>query len=549
MKLFGYNISRDQNKLEKEKLTFSSEETNDGTVEVETSGGGYATLNKYILNLESEFVDERARVNTYRKAAKHPDIAIAIDEIVNDAIVNEDHETISLSLDDSDLSESIKKKIRDEFDHILKLLDFNVDGSDIFKRWYIDGKIFYHKVTTVNKQTNKSEGIVELRYLDPRRIKKVREVIKDQQGNNTTKIREYYVYTLKEINKAKTNTLVPTSDVKAVEIEPDMIAMAHSGLSNNDNYHIESYLDKALKPLNQLTNLEDSVVVYRVARAPERRVFYIGVGNLPKTRAEQYMKSIIDKYKNNVVYDSNTGAFTNNNNQISMMEDFWLPRREDGRTTQIDTLPSASNLGEMEDVNYFKNRLFKALHLPLSRFGDENNTMGLGRSSEITRDELKFTKFINKLQRQFSALLYNILKTQLILKGILTEDDWETHRSFILFEFTADSFYTELKNAEIMTERLTLLDSINEHVGKYFSIEYVQRNILMMDDDDIDEMKKQIEEEAKEQLEKEEAGLAEPEEDDDGEFQDDEVEEKPAPTKQEPKPPIDNKNKEKPNDQ
>lgn len=483
MNLLGYSINKVEKNLEKNKETFSVKKQEDGSVEVET-GSDFYGLNKYILNLESEFETEKQRVNAYRKASEMPEISIAVDDIVNDAIVSGEAGNITdLNLDDTEFSDNIKKNILEEWENILNLFSYQKNVQKMFRRWYIDGKIYYHKVVGKNIK----EGIVELRYLDPRRIKKVVEHKKDDDGK-VLETKEYFVYSLSDPNKKETNY---GNRKNALEIQPDMISFSHSGLSVDGSSVIESYLQKALKPLNQLMNLEDSLIVYRVSRAPERRIFYIDVGNLPKTRAEQYISSIIGKYKNKITYDATSGSFTNNKNQMSMLEDIWLPRREGSRGTEVTTLPGGQNLGDLDDVLYFKTKLMKSLHIPLSRM-ETDTPFSSGRSSEITRDEIKFGKFISKIQSQFGEILLDTLKTQLLLKNVITTEDWEKELNNISLLFTVDSHFSELKKIEIMNDRLDSLEKIKEYVGTYFSHEYIMKNILRMTNEDIEQNKKEI---------------------------------------------------------
>ena len=493
MDILGYNISKKpQDTVEKNLNTFSSKESNDGTLEVE-GGIDFAGQNRYILDLDAQFETEKQRIDAYRVAANTADLSVAIDDIVNESIViTGQDDVIDLTLDDVDLSDGVKKKVFEEFEYIMTLLDFNNKGDDIFKRWYIDGKIYYHKV--VGK--NEGDGLAELRYLDPRRIKKVRETVVTPNGAKPIGSKEYYVYSLADPDKKK-QTIV-YGDGKALEIHTDMVAYAHSGLIIDGTAQVDSYIQKSLKPLNQLMALEDSVVVYRVSRAPERRIFYIDVGNLPKTRAEGYIQSIIGKYKNKVTYDATTGSFTNNKNQMSMLEDIWLPRREGSRGTEVSTLPGGQSLGEMEDVNYFKQKLWKSLHLPMSRLDDSGgNTFNAGRATEISRDEIKFTKFVHKLQKQFGALILDSLKTQLILKKIITDKDWEKNKYNFKLRYNTDSYYSELKEMELLNDRVSAISEMDTYVGKYFSPQYVMKTILQMSDEDIKQMQEETAEAVK----------------------------------------------------
>jgi hypothetical protein len=373
----------------------------------------------------------------------------------------------------------------------MKLLDFNNQGYDIFRRWYIDGRLYYHMMID---EKNPRQGLKEIRYIDPRKIRKVREAKKAQKNpatgnlNPVTSYNEYFIYS----DKGFAN-----DGNQGIKIAPDAISYTHSGLTDKDGKVIISHLHKAIKPLNQLRMLEDATVIYRIARAPERRIFYIDVGNLPKMKAEQYLREIMQKYKNKLVYDANTGEIRDDRRYQTMLEDFWLPRREGGKGTEITTLQGGQNLGEIEDVLYFQKKMFKALNVPVSRL-ESDNGFSLGRASEITRDELKFGKFVSRLRLRFSHLFDRILETQLLLKGVCTRKEWEQMKEEISYDFQSDAHFTELKNVEIMKERLGILSDIDNYVGKYFSIEYVRKNILQQSEDDIKEINEQMEEEAAE---------------------------------------------------
>jgi len=370
----------------------------------------------------------------------------------------------------------------------LSLLDFDVKGHDIFRRWYIDGRIFYHKV--IDKK-NPKNGVVEVRYIDPRKIRKVRQVNKDKKPGTSLDIvkgvEDFFLYNDKGLSAGQLN--------EGIKIADDSITYVPSGLIDQNKGHVLSHLHKAIKPVNQLRMIEDSVVIYRISRAPERRIFYIDVGNLPKIKAEQYLKDVMNRYRNKLVYDSSSGEIRDDRNHMSMLEDFWLPRREGGRGTEITTLQGGQNLGEIEDIKYFQNKLYRSLNVPISRMEAESG-FSLGRSTEITRDELKFTKFVQRLRKRFTPLFTDMLKAQLILKGIITLEDWDNMKEHIQYNFLQDGHFAELKKAELMQDRLNALQTIETYIGTFYSKEWVQKNVLNMTDAEIDEMQKQINKEA-----------------------------------------------------
>ena len=383
--------------------------------------------------------------------------------------------------------QKVKNRIREEFDSVLRLLDFNSKGHDIFRRWYVDGRIYFHKV--INKNAPE-KGIQELRYIDPRKIKKVRQVIKDKDDKNTEIIKgieEFYIYNDKGLDTASGSST-------GLKITSDSISYCPSGVVDAQKGTVLSHLHKAIKPVNQLRMIEDSLVIYRISRAPERRIFYIDVGNLPKIKAEQYLKDVMNRYRNKLVYDARTGEIRDDRNHMSMLEDFWLPRREGGRGTEISTLPGGSNLGEIDDINYFQKKLYRSLNVPISRLEAESG-FSLGRSTEITRDELKFTKFVQKLRKKFAVLFIDILRTQLILKGVISAEEWDTVKEHIQFDFLKDGYFAELKKAEMLREQLDMLSQIESYVGTYYSKEWVRKNVLHMTDEEIEEIETQIEDE------------------------------------------------------
>jgi hypothetical protein len=426
--------------------------------------------------------------------ANHPECEMAIDEIVTEAVsFNPTGRIINIVMDNLKQPDTIKKKIREEFDNVLTMLNFNNLADDLFKRWYIDGRIYYHVV--VNEKAPK-EGIQELRYIDPRKIRKVREIAKDRDAKTGTmiikSIAEYYVY-----NDRGTSTQTYTSQVNAgVRIAPESVINVNSGLTDAKNTFVISYLHKAIKPLNQLRMVEDAIVIYRISRAPERRVFYIDVGNLPKGKAEQYLRDVMVKYRNKMVYDANTGELRDDRKHMSMLEDFWLPRREGGKGTEITTLPAGQNLGELEDVKYFQKKLLQSLNVPYSRLEPQQGGMiGLGRVSEVTRDEIKFTKFIQRLRNKFCQIFDRAMEMQLVLKGICTREEWAQFKEFIHYDFIKDNNYIEMRDAEVLRERLNLAMQVDPFTGKYYSQEWIKRNVLRLTDAEIAEMDKQMQKE------------------------------------------------------
>jgi hypothetical protein len=429
-------------------------------------------------------------IRRYRDIAQQPECDSAIEDIANEAIVSDERgQSVSISLDRLDLSKNIKSKIRDEFNEVLHLLDFNAKGHDIFRRWYVDGRIYYHKIIDRNSPR---KGIKELRYIDPRKIKKVREQRKEMDkktGAEMVKgIEDFYLY-----NDKGWEQNVGTSS--GIRITADSITYCPSGLVDMHKGTVLSYLHKAIKPVNQLRMIEDALVIYRISRAPERRIFYIDVGNLPKVKAEAYLKDVMNRYRNKLVYDARTGEIRDDRNHMSMLEDFWLPRREGGRGTEITTLPGGSNLGEIDDIKYFQTKLYRSLNVPISRLEAENS-FSIGRSDNITRDELKFTKFVQKIRKKFSLLFLDMLRTQLILKGVIAEDEWPMIKELLQFDFMQDGHFTELKNAELLQNRIDMLGQIESYVGTYFSKEYVKKQVLRLSDEEIEEMDSQIKDES-----------------------------------------------------
>jgi hypothetical protein len=480
MELFGFSITKKAAEEEEKNVkSVIPQNFEDGAMEV-APGGSYGTY----VDLEGNVKSEDDLVTKYREMALQPECDIAIEDIVNEAIVIDDKSAVELILDDLEQPKVVKNKIREEFENILKLLDFNNQGTDIFRQWYIDGRLYYHIMID---ETKPREGIKELRKIDPRKIKKIRE--KKYEVDPRTRMRiekgytEYYTYFPKGIKSGIQQS--------AIKISKDSICHTTSGLMDPANKLVLGYLHKAIKPLNQLRVLEDATVIYRLARAPERRIFYIDVGNLPKMKAEQYLHDMMSKHKNKLVYDASTGQVRDDRKFMTMLEDFWLPRREGGKGTEITTLPGGQNLGEMEDVEYFKKSLYRALNVPVSRMETETS-FNLGRTSEVTRDEVKFSKFIKKLRARFSHLFDNLLEIQLVLKGVVNRKQWKKLKEEIFFEFAHDSYFSELKETEILRERISLANDIDPFVGRYFSLKYVRQSIFKMTEEKMDQMDKDI---------------------------------------------------------
>jgi hypothetical protein len=484
VQLFGFEISRKKQQDQDEKnKTFALPQNDDGAVTIQ-SGAYYGTY----VDLDGVVRNEIELITRYREMAMQPELETAIDEIVNEAIVNDDSESgVEIDTDELKQPENIKKKIREEFEYVLKLLDFGNMGHEIFRRWYIDGRMFYHVIID---DKSPQKGIQEIRYIDPRRIRKIREIQKAKDTVSGMEIikrmNEYYLYNERGMIGAHSNL--------GTKIAIDSVVNVNSGLMDSKRAMVLSYLHKAIKPLNQLRMVEDATVIYRLSRAPERRVFYIDVGNMPTIKAEQYLRDVMAKYRNKLVYDSSTGEIKDDRKHLSMLEDFWLPRREGGKGTEITTLPGGMNLGELEDVKYFEKKLYKALGVPISRLEPQQG-FSLGRSTEITRDELKFTKFVNRLRNKFSTLFDDLLRLQLVLKKICTEDEWKEFKENIWYDFKKDNNFTELKEAELLQNRIATLQLVDPYVGRYYSMTWVRKNILQMDDDEIEEMLQQIEEE------------------------------------------------------
>ena len=485
MQLFGFNITRADQESKEDLKTFVPPQQDDGAIEI-APGGSYGTF----VDMDGTAKSEAELVSRYREMSMQPECDSAVEDVVNESIVMDDENPIEIVLDNLKQPNTIKNKIREEFETILEMLDFSNKGYDIFRRWYVDGRIYHHII--INEKDPR-DGIKELRYIDPRKIRKVREKVKSKDPRTGATIynkeqKEYYLYNPKGITSSAT---------QGIKIAPDSISHIHSGLMDSRNNMILGHLHKAIKPLNQLRMLEDATVIYRLARAPERRIFYIDVGNLPKMKAEQYLRDMMVKHKNKLVYDAATGEVRDDRKFMTMLEDFWLPRRDGGRGTEITTLPGGQNLGEMEDVDYFRRKLYKSLNVPVTRM-EADNQFNLGRASEITRDEIKFNKFVQRLRNRFTHLFDGLLEIQLVLKGVLSRTDWEEMRNTIYYNFKEDNFFSELKETEIITERLRLAGEIDPLVGKYYSMKWVRENILRMSEEDIKAVDKEIEAERSE---------------------------------------------------
>ena len=503
---FGFEIKRKENPTNSQ--TFTAPTADDG-VQTIMGGGHYGTY----LDIEGKVNNEADLIRRYREVAMQPECDQAIEDVINEAVVIDDNrETIRLNLHTVPFSTAIKKKIQEEFNNILSLLEFEQKGHDIFRRWYVDGRIVYHKVIDPNNIKN---GITELRYIDPRKIKKVRKPKKkdnDFRPKDPSKpphvdFEEFYIYNEKGVQPGASST-------QGLAITKDAIAFCPSGMVDQQKNMILSHLHKAIKPVNQLRMIEDSIVIYRISRAPERRIFYIDVGNLPKQKAEQYLKDVMNRYRNKLVYDASTGEIRDDRQYMSMLEDFWLPRREGGRGTEITTLPGGSNLGEVEDIKYFQKKLYKSLNVPVSRLEAEGS-FNMGRATEINRDELKFSKFVDRLRTRFNNLFHDLLKTQLILKGVISIEDWENSLArSIRYNYVNDGYYAEIKESEMFKERMEIYRNLkdSEMIGNIYSKEWAMKNILKMTDIDIKDEQDKIEKE------KEAEAPPEGEDDDTGQF-------------------------------
>ena len=497
-KLFGFSIEDSEPKSK--TIISPVPENNEDGVDNYISSGFYGSY----VDIEGVYRTEFDLIKRYREMALHPEADGAIEDVVNEAIVSDLYDSpIEIELSNLNASDKLKSAIREEFKTIKELLDFDKKSHEIFRNWYVDGRLYYHKVIDLKKP---QEGIKELRYIDPMKMRFVRQEKKkgkniigpnisnggEEKNTIAPEIEEYFVYTPKPAYP--TNSYSSSGASKGVKIAKDSITYCTSGLVDRNKGSILSYLHKAIKALNQLRMIEDSLVIYRLSRAPERRIFYIDVGNLPKVKAEQYLRDVMMRYRNKQVYDANTGEIRDDKKFMSMMEDFWLPRREGGRGTEISTLPGGQNLGELADIEYFQKKLYRALGVPESRIAADGG-FNLGRSSEILRDELKFAKFVGRLRKRFAQMFNDMLKTQLILKNVVSVEDWDTISDHIQYDFLYDNQFAELKESELLNERLGILATIEPYIGKYYSQDYVRRKVLRQTDAEIIEIDKQIEKE------------------------------------------------------
>jgi|TARA_B100001057_G_scaffold501003_1_gene619620 hypothetical protein len=483
--LFGYSLDR-KKKGKEATPSFVRKESDDAAQPI--VAGGY--FGQYVeMGDAANKASEADLIGRYREMSLHPEADAAINDVTNEAIAGDlnDH-PVDIDLQHLPGSQNLKNRIKEEFDNVLVLLDFDRKAYDIFRRWYIDGRLFYHKMIDTQNPKN---GITELRYIDPRKIKKVVEFdkpkdrlqpIDPQTASIVPKSVEYYIYSPKGLKGYENN---------GIKIAPDAITYCHSGQLDMQRNYVLSHMHKAIKALNQLRMIEDSLVIYRLSRAPERRIFYIDVGNLPKQKAEAYLREVMSRYRNKLVYNADTGEIRDDKKFMSMLEDFWLPRREGGRGTEISTLPGGQNLGELEDVKYFQKKLYRSLNVPESRLESESS-FNVGRSAEITRDEVKFQKFVTRLRKKFSDLFTDLLKTQLVLKGVCTLEEWDSMKEHIQFNFIADNYFSEMKEKEVMNERLAMLQQMDPYAGKYFSVEYLRRNILRQTDNEMSEIDAQM---------------------------------------------------------
>ena len=510
---FGYEIKRKKEAAKAQSFVAPSDE--DGTLDI---AGGAGFFSQYV-NLDKAAKNDWDLIRKYRTTAEAPECDQAIEDVINEAVTADETDiSVKINLDGVDLSSGIKRKVTEEFTEILRLLNWKSKGHDVFRRWYIDGRIYYHKM--VDEKAPR-KGITELRYIDPKFIKKVRVIEKGDKGTRpgngmsgevysgplVKRVQEFFIFNEAGVYPGLTGigANITQNPTQGLKVAPDTIAYVTSGIYNPTTQQVYGFLQKAIKPTNQLRMMEDALVIYRISRAPERRIFYIDVGNLPKPKAEAYLKDIMSRYRNKVVYDGSTGEVKDDRNQMSMLEDFWLPRREGGRGTEITTLQGGQNLGQMEDVTYFKEKLYRSLNIPVSRLLTDSG-FNMGRASEITRDEIKFTKFIQRLRKRFCALFQDLVMTQCTLKGIMTIEEWDVHKENVIYDFHDDNHFFELKDAEILKDRIEQLQGVSEYLGTYFSVEWVRKHVLKQSQQDIDEIDKQIEAEKAAEIIDPEAG-------------------------------------------
>ena len=495
-RLFGFSIE-DTEKTPAGVVSPIPPNRQDGS-EYYVSSGFYGSY----VDIEGVYKTENDLLRRYRQMSLYPECDSAIEDIVNEAIVSDTHDSpIEIELSNLNASDGIKKKIREEFKFVCELLDFDKKAHEIFRNWYIDGRLYYNKVID---QKDPHAGIQELRYIDASRMKYIRQIKKGKPGDQIQRlasrdvaafpgIEEYFMYTPQ--GSTTPYTTAGGNPAKGIKLTRDSITYCTSGLVDRNKGTTLSWLHKAIKPLNQLMMIEDSLVIYRLSRAPERRIFYIDVGNLPKVKAEQYLRDVMMRYRNKLVYDANTGEMRDDKKFMSMMEDFWLPRREGGRGTEITTLPGGQNLGEITDINYFQKKLYRSLNVPETRIAGSDAGFSLGRSSEILRDEVKFSKFVGRMRKRFTHLFNDILRTQLLLKNVVTPEDWDIMSDHIQYDFLYDNHFAELKDSELLQERLNLASAAEPYVGKYYSADYIRRKVLRQTDQEIIDQDKQIKQE------------------------------------------------------
>jgi hypothetical protein len=490
MQLFGFEIKRKEGQDLPSVVTPNSSADGSTVINTGVNAGGYYGM---VMDLEGVIKNENDLIRRYREVSQYSDCDGAIEDIVNEAIVaDEDKKPVEIVLDEVKVSEPIKKKIREEFGNVLDLLKFDERAHETFRTWYIDGRLYYQILIN---QENIKDGIVELRFIDPRKVRRIKNIKKEKQGATgievVKEIEEYYLYNDKGITEQTT---------QGVKLALDSVVYCPSGYVDQNSGMMMSYLHKAIKPVNQLKMIEDALVIYRISRAPERRIFYIDVGNLPKLKAEQYVSDIMNKFRNKIVYDATTGETRDDRRHLSMMEDFWMPRREGGKGTEITTLPGGQNLGEIQDIEYFQQKLYHSLNVPISRLQQQQG-FSIGRSTEISRDEVKFNKFIVRLRKKFSMLFSQALRVQLIAKNIIKPEEWDGISSKIKYDYLEDNHYSELKDAEILAQRVQVLQQLDPFVGKYYSQAWIRKNVLRLDDEDIEQIEKEIEEEKDDRLE------------------------------------------------
>lgn len=488
MQLFGFEIKRKKEDELQSVVTPSSVDSGATVVNTGVNAGGYYGM---VMDLDGVIKNENDLIRRYREVSQYSDCDGAVEDIVNEAIVaDEEHTSVKIVLDDLKLSDGIKKKIFQEFDSILRTYKFHERAHEMFRSWYIDGRLYYQILIDENNIKN---GIVELRYIDPRKIRRIKNIIKERDGKGVEvikKIEEYYLYNDKGITEQTT---------QGVKLSLDSVVYCPSGYVDQNTGMMMSYLHKAIKPVNQLKMIEDALVIYRISRAPERRIFYVDVGNLPKLKAEQYVTDIMNKFRNKIVYDATTGETRDDRRHLSMMEDFWMPRREGGKGTEITTLPGGQNLGEIQDIEYFQQKLYHAMNVPISRLQQQQG-FSIGRSTEISRDEVKFNKFIVRLRKKFNTVFNSALRVQLIAKSIIRAEEWEDIVPFIKYDYLEDNHYSELKEAEILMQRLQMLQQAEPYIGKYYSMRWARKNILQLNEDEVKTMEQELSQEKQEHI-------------------------------------------------